>query len=118
MSGVIDERGQQWEHCNACTNFVRIQDLLYEQPSEKFEHGRDICPTCWDLPEWIRNIRRAQAEEKAVNEQALYEETVFPTVCGHGAKPRDQVYRFVAIGPNSSRGYSYCSEKCAEEGGK
>ena len=45
MSGVIDEYGQ-WEHCNECGEFVLIQDLLYEQPSEKFPYGRDLCSDC------------------------------------------------------------------------
>ena len=46
MSGVIDKRGQQWEHCNICSEFVRIQDLGYEKPSKEFEHGRDVCIKC------------------------------------------------------------------------
>jgi hypothetical protein len=49
MSGVIDEDGQ-WEHCNVCTEFVLIQELLYEQPSERFPFGRDICEPCSALP--------------------------------------------------------------------
>lgn len=29
MSGVIDENGQQWERCNGCSRFVRIEELRY-----------------------------------------------------------------------------------------
>lgn len=46
MSGVIDEDGTQWEHCNACGGWVRIQDLLYEAKSEEHPYGRDLCATC------------------------------------------------------------------------
>lgn len=49
MSGVIDEDGQQWEHCNGCTKFIRIEDLLYEQPTMKYRYGRDLCPPCREL---------------------------------------------------------------------
>jgi len=45
MAGVIDEEGQ-WERCNRCAGFTLIDDLLYEQPSEEFEYGRDICRPC------------------------------------------------------------------------
>ena len=50
MSGVIDGNGQQWEHCGVCQEFVRIQDLLYEEPSTQFPHGLDICENCAALP--------------------------------------------------------------------
>lgn len=46
MSGVIDEYGQ-WEHCNGCGKFVLIQDLNYEQPSEEWPCGRDLCDVCY-----------------------------------------------------------------------
>lgn len=46
MAGVIDADGQQWERCNGCAEFVKIETLLYEQPSEEFKYGRDLCPTC------------------------------------------------------------------------
>lgn len=57
MSGVIDEDGTQWEHCNGCTGegtedfsergkWVRIEDLTYEKPSEKYPYGRDLCFDC------------------------------------------------------------------------
>lgn len=47
MGGVIDENGQQWEKCNSCLQFVAIQDLEYEQPSEEFKYGRDLCWGCF-----------------------------------------------------------------------
>lgn len=46
MSGVIDDDGQQWERCNGCGEYVPIESLRYEQPSEKFEYGRDLCADC------------------------------------------------------------------------
>lgn len=46
MSGVIDENGVQWEHCNVCTKWVKIQDLGYEPPSAEYDCGRDICLEC------------------------------------------------------------------------
>lgn len=46
MSGVILEDGVQWEHCNCCGKFVKLSTLTYEQPSEKYRHGRDIGPCC------------------------------------------------------------------------
>ena len=45
MSGVIDDQGQ-WEHCNECGKWVLIQNLRYEQPSEQFKCGRDLCMSC------------------------------------------------------------------------
>jgi len=49
MSGVIDEKGQQWEHCSNCGDFVKIQNLRYEQPTEKYDYGRDLCSKCYEL---------------------------------------------------------------------
>ncbi|MGV0986778.1 MAG: hypothetical protein ACOYB2_19700 [Limnohabitans sp.] len=46
MSGVIDENGVQWEHCNVCGAFVRIEELLYEDPTPAHPYGLDVCPTC------------------------------------------------------------------------
>jgi len=46
MSGVIDDDGTQWEHCNVCRKFVRIQDLEYEDPSPEHKYGLDLCPKC------------------------------------------------------------------------
>ena len=47
MSGVIDDNGQQWEHCNDCGDFVEIELLAYEAPTEEYLYGRDLCPKCW-----------------------------------------------------------------------
>lgn len=46
MAGVIDSDGQQWERCNGCTEFVEIERLKYEPPSDEFKYGRDLCPDC------------------------------------------------------------------------
>jgi len=45
MSGVIID-GVQWEKCNACLAWVRIQDLWYEVPSVAHRYGRDLCAAC------------------------------------------------------------------------
>jgi ribosomal protein L34E len=47
MCGVVDEQGQQWERCNECGKWVRIQNLCYEQPSENHPYGRDLCTKCF-----------------------------------------------------------------------
>ena len=41
MSGVIDESGQQWEHCNGCGKFVRIENLGYLKTTPA-----DLCVSC------------------------------------------------------------------------
>ena len=48
MSGVIDNNGQQWEHCTACSKYVRIDDLGFLKPglSPAFPHGADLCIQC------------------------------------------------------------------------
>lgn len=62
MSGVIDENGVQWEHCNVCGGWVNIDDLGYLRPDEDYKYGLDICGTCHDIydanPEWIKHIRK------------------------------------------------------------
>lgn len=47
MSGVIDEHGQQWEHCNHCNKFIEIEKLLtgYSPKWPNYEWV-DLCPTC------------------------------------------------------------------------
>lgn len=63
MSGVIDEDGTQWEHCNVCAGWVRIEELHYEPPSQKFDCGRDVGPCCWD-PATGRASQRADRIEQ------------------------------------------------------
>lgn len=57
MSGVIDNDGNQWEHCHGCTGegmpeysprgkWVMIQNLKYQQPTAEFPYGRDLCAIC------------------------------------------------------------------------
>lgn len=48
MSGVIDENDVQWEHCNDCSEFIRINKLGYLKPTPEHEHGRDLCIACAD----------------------------------------------------------------------
>lgn len=46
MSGVIDAKGVQWERCNQCAGWVKIEKLYYEEPSRQFTCGRDLCVLC------------------------------------------------------------------------
>jgi hypothetical protein len=42
MAGVIDDRGQQWEHCHTCNDFVRFpQNLGYTEG-----YKAHICISC------------------------------------------------------------------------
>lgn len=59
MSGVIDENGQQWEHCNVCGKFVKLQNLGYDPPSVDYPHGRDICITCTNVSPRLHDIQPA-----------------------------------------------------------
>jgi hypothetical protein len=47
MSGVIDDNGQQWEHCNSCGEFKRFpENLGYEPPTPQYQYGRMLCIKC------------------------------------------------------------------------
>ena len=46
MSGVIDDKGQQWEHCCDCGKLVRMDNLGYLPPSKAHPHGLDLCLHC------------------------------------------------------------------------
>lgn len=46
MSGVIDDKGVQWERCNGCASFVRLTDLGYQPPTREHKLGRDLCIKC------------------------------------------------------------------------
>jgi len=46
MSGVIDDTGQQWEHCNMCDAWVQIEELWYQPKTPDYPHGRDLCVSC------------------------------------------------------------------------
>ena len=57
MSGIIDDAGRQWEHCNVCTRFVLINNLGYLPPNKAHKHGQDICISCVnELPQ--KDIKR------------------------------------------------------------
>ena len=45
MSGVIID-GVQWERCNGCGEYVEINSMHYEQPTESHKYGRDLCVEC------------------------------------------------------------------------
>ncbi len=66
MSGVVDEKGQQWEHCGSCDGFFKFpQSLGYQKPSKQLPYGRMLCVGCvnklsqWHLarvvpaPDWV-----------------------------------------------------------------
>jgi hypothetical protein len=47
MSGVIDDNGQQWEHCCHCGNFTKIQDLVTGySPKWPNYPWVDMCKNC------------------------------------------------------------------------
>ena len=46
MSGIIDEKGVQWEHCNQCGRLVRLSNLGYLPPNKVHKHGLDLCIDC------------------------------------------------------------------------
>jgi hypothetical protein len=63
MSGVVDAKGQQWEHCNAHAKpalFKFPQDLGYEKPSVALPYGRMICVTCADQLIRARKVKFKQ----------------------------------------------------------
>jgi hypothetical protein len=98
MSGVIDSSGQQWEHCNGCTKFVRIQELGYEQPSHKFRYGRDLCPDCLPLSraDFACDIQPDPAEVRARAEaKRAYDESM-----------RGKEIVFKQVGPDVWQGYT------------
>src|SRR5438309_6822465 len=47
MSGVIDKDGQQWEHCNGCDEFVKIEDLLYAKIRPELIPARQARIDAW-----------------------------------------------------------------------
>jgi len=57
MSGVIDEKGRQWEKCSGCGEWVLIEDLGYLRPNAKHRHGLDLCVSCVDLAIRCRSIQ-------------------------------------------------------------
>lgn len=47
MAGMLDDRGQQWEHCNHCAKHVKIQDLTTGfSPKWPEFNFVDLCPAC------------------------------------------------------------------------
>ena len=46
MSGVICDDGVQWERCNGCGGWSKLDELYYERPNQKHPDGRDLCPRC------------------------------------------------------------------------
>lgn len=59
MSGVIDSKGIQWEHCNICGLFTRLEDLGYVKPSENHPNGLDICIKCVNNPKYLHDTNPA-----------------------------------------------------------
>lgn len=61
MSGVVDSKGQQWEHCGKCHDFFKFpQSLGYEKPSAQFKYGRMLCVTCVDKLLKAREVKFRQ----------------------------------------------------------
>lgn len=62
MAGVIDEQGVQWERCNGCGEFTRLDNLGYQKPSKAHQYGRMLCIACVNkLPQW--HLARVQPAE-------------------------------------------------------
>ncbi len=72
MSGIIDEKGQQWEKCNECGKWVKIQYLHYEQPTPEHKYGRDLCKACaeelneaaQEEANWYAELERGYAQDR------------------------------------------------------
>lgn len=63
MSGVIDDNGQQWEHCNRCVKLFRFpQSLGYQKPNTQYPHGRMLCVHCVDAVLRAREVKFRQIE--------------------------------------------------------
>ncbi len=70
MSGVIMEDGRQFERCNRCGEFELLQNLVYEEPTETYECGRDLCQVCAD------ELRRQDEEVITCSEEGCEGEPV------------------------------------------
>lgn len=123
VSGVIDENGQQWERCNGCGDFERIEALAYEEPSKEFEYGRDLCQNCvFDLARGLTarlEARRGRVKAAMAEAHERNENRVEKQWCGHTQRHGSAVYRFKDVptgDPNvqETRCRTYCSEACAD----
>lgn len=49
--GVVDSNGQQWETCNGCSKYTKLEGLGYQKPNTVYKHGRDLCVKCaaWSI---------------------------------------------------------------------
>lgn len=56
MSGVIDDDGQQWERCNECGEFTKLEELGFQPFSEKWQGPCDICIACANKAPNIEDI--------------------------------------------------------------
>lgn len=61
MSGVIDDKGIQWEHCNVCGKWVRLDDLGLDPTDTHHKGGCDICLECVNKHPNIEAIQPAKA---------------------------------------------------------
>lgn len=68
MCGISDSNGVQREHCNVCSDSVRLDNLGYEPASELYKYGRDICLSCTNKHPHIESIAPAK------NWTAIHEE--------------------------------------------
>lgn len=69
MSGVIDEDGVQWERCNECGKWVRLERLVYAHPDEDHPYGQDLCHDCAealmdDEAEWYAELNRGYSQDR------------------------------------------------------
>lgn len=61
MSGVIDSQGIQWERCNGCAKFIKMENLGYEEPSSHYKYGRSLCISCTNTAPDINKVRPAKS---------------------------------------------------------
>lgn len=62
MAGVIDDNGVQWERCNGCGSWKRLDNLGYLQPTEQQPNGLDLCVDCVDTLIQTRIVKFKQID--------------------------------------------------------
>ena len=68
MSGVIDDDGVQWERCDFCAKWQRLDNLGYEPPTREHKYGRMVGLCC------INNVPDIEAIEPSPRWVPVYEE--------------------------------------------
>ena len=61
MCGVIGEDGIQWERCNVCGEFTKMDNLGYLPRNLENEFGLDICISCTNSLDFIELVQPAKS---------------------------------------------------------